>query len=86
MKINTHLKSGECLWTWQNGVVESVEGNGYYASVRGEDGALHFVNYAYTDFLPFGQRLWKGEQVNYMLYPSNWPNPGKISCIRQASE
>jgi len=83
MKTKTHVKSGECLWDWQIGVVERVEGNGYYAAVRGDDNALHFVNYSYTDFLPFGSSLKKGEVVNYMLYPSNWPNPGKISCIRQ---
>jgi hypothetical protein len=86
MKIKTHIRSGECLWNWVNGTVEQVQGNGYYAAVRGPDNALHYVNYSYTDFLPINQALWKGEQVNYMLYPSNWPNPGKVACIRNADQ
>lgn len=83
MKIKSQISAGECTGTWYPGVVDRVQGNGYYAAVRGSEGNLHYVNYSYTDFYPSNQRLWQGEQVDYTLYPKGWPNEGKISCVSQ---
>lgn len=81
MRIKSSLHAGVCYGDSQYGVVERVEGNGYYAAVRSQDGSLLYVNYTYTDFYPNNQPLYAGEQVYYTVYPPGWQYAGRISCI-----
>ncbi len=82
MNIKTNLRAGQCYGNWQYGVVDKVEGNGYYAAVREANGNKRFVNYSYTEFYPNNQALWLGEEVYFTLHPQGWANAGKISCIQ----
>ncbi len=82
MKIKTNLYTGACYGNWVNGIVDHVEGNGFYAAVRTENDDLRYVNYAYTEFFPNSQALWNGELVSFTYIPQRWPNAGKIGCIQ----
>jgi len=84
MKTRTSLHAGVCYGDSQYGIVESTEGNGYYAAVRSQDGTLLFVNYTYTDFYPDNQALYSGESVYFTIYPPGWQYAGRISCIHPA--
>ena len=84
MRARTQLRAGQCTGPSENGVVIKAQGNGYYASIRGQDGQQHFVNYSYTQFEPNNQPLVWGEQVLYSLYPPGYPNAGKVSCVSTA--
>lgn len=81
MRTRTSLCAGVCTGDSRYGVVETVEGNGYYASVRDQDGTLRFVNYTYTDFYPDNQPLFVGENIYFSVYPPGWQYAGRISCV-----
>ena len=84
MKVRTDVSAGGCLLPSYNGTVIQVQGNGYYAAVRGQDGSKRYVNKAYTTFYPNDQPLTLGEPVMFNLHPDGFPNAGKISCISPA--
>lgn len=81
MKIRTHLHAGLCNMDTHQGTVIEVQGNGYYAAIRGADGSKRFVNPAYTSFFPINQPLYYGEQVEYTLIPSGYNSAGKVACV-----
>jgi hypothetical protein len=61
--------------------VIDVQGTGYYAAIRGDDGSKRFVNIAYTTFLPNNQPLYYGEPVEYSLIPQGYASAGKVACV-----
>jgi hypothetical protein len=84
MKVRTQVCAGQCGGPLEYGVVIKAQGNGYYASIRGQDGLQHFANYGYTQFEPNNQPVWWNEQVRYSLVPQGYPNAGKIACVLPA--
>ncbi|MFM8319517.1 MAG: hypothetical protein ACKOC5_01280 [Chloroflexota bacterium] len=84
MNVRTHLIAGVCIGDTHQGIVVEVQGNGYYAAVRGDDGNKRFVNAAYTTFYPNNQPLYYGERVMYNLIPSGYASAGKVACIAPA--
>jgi len=84
MKVRTELLAGQCVGPLAHGVVTKAQGNGYYASIRGDDNQIHFVNYGYTQFEPNNQPVWWGEHVLYSLYPPGYRYAGRVSCVSPA--
>jgi len=84
LKTRTYLHAGACPEPTRYGVVEKVNSY-YYAAIRDyQDGSQRFTNYSYTYFDPNGQGLYVGEPVNFTLYPPDYPNAGKVSCVSPA--
>ncbi len=85
MKLRTNLCAGQDLCSGDKayGVVEVTKGNGFYASIRGQDNYLYFVNPYYTQINPPNQGLWVGEAVLFNTYPAGYYEH-KVACVEPA--
>lgn len=83
MKTRTALRAGACPSKWYPGVVKEASGGGFYGEIVGDyDQQIHYFNMGYTQFIPQGKGVTKGEAVSYAPFVPPNPRAGKVACIQ----